>query len=119
MRQSERVTEAVRWAFGKLSQMSKREFDQRLAARELGPVGQLLLETGTIKALLDEKAEKSVFMTVELVAEPSDQHHPAADSDVQYALAAGVPWTAVKPQNQSMIISGNTGPGVEQWAKAA
>jgi len=118
MKQSERVKEATRWALDKLSRMSKEELDQRLAARELGPVGQLLLETGTIRALMDERAEKSIFVTVELILEDPDQH-PAADNDVRYALAADVPWTAVKSENQSVVVSGKTGPGVEQWLIAA
>lgn len=52
MKQSERVTEAIRWAHAQLSSMSKEELDKRLAARELGPVGRPLLETGATKDAL-------------------------------------------------------------------
>ena len=52
MKQSERVTEDIRWAHAQLSSMSKEELDKRLAARELGPVGRFLLETGAIKDVL-------------------------------------------------------------------
>ena len=52
MKQSERVTEDIRWAHAQLSSMSKEELDKRLAARELGPVGRILLETGAINYAL-------------------------------------------------------------------
>ena len=48
MKNSARVKEASRRAIDKLSRMSKQELDARLAARELGPIGILLIETGTI-----------------------------------------------------------------------
>lgn len=118
MKQSERVTEAVRWALAKLSSMSKDELDQRLAARKIGPVGQLLLETGTIRTLLDARSEKSIFVTVELPHEALTQR-AAADNDVRYTLAASTPWTTVTSVMQSLVIPDKTSLEGEQWAKAA
>lgn len=54
-RKSEKAKQASREALNKLSRMSKEELDRRLAAREIGPVGQLLLETETLDELLAKK----------------------------------------------------------------
>lgn len=55
MKQSKRVREASRRALDKLSRITGAELGQRLAARELDPVGQLILTTGSLKAILCEK----------------------------------------------------------------
>lgn len=115
MRQSERVKEASRRALDRLSRMSKEELDQRLATRELGPVGRLLLESGTIRGMLAERTETSIFVTVEVIAEISGRHS-TADNDVRYALAANEPWIAIKKQGRDLVLSEKSGPGIEQWA---
>jgi hypothetical protein len=126
MKQSERVKEASRRALAKLSQMSKEELDQRLSARELGPVGQLLLETGTIHELLREKADSwamgryvthvSVMRVQVSNVIPTGRY--AADNDVRYALAApySSPWTTT---GHLPVVTRVYASEDEKWAKAA
>ncbi|MEZ4484344.1 MAG: hypothetical protein R2864_07005 [Syntrophotaleaceae bacterium] len=55
MQQSERVKDASRRTLEKLSRMDKTELAQRLSERKLGPVGQLLLETGSMEVILRDQ----------------------------------------------------------------
>jgi hypothetical protein len=119
MKQSEIVKEASRWALSKLSHMSKEELSRRLAERVDGPVGQMLLATGTLDALLyEEDCPWSLgidVIHVKFISEfPVGRY--AADTRVDYALAHTSFWTG------SSQFTNGTWDFVsedQKWAKAA
>jgi hypothetical protein len=107
--------------------MSKAEIDQRIAVREIGPVGQLLLESGTIHDLLREKEDSWVsghyVMSVSAILVNVSNVIPAelsvADTDVRYSLAAPFSWSPVtysghRSQDVDILTA-----GVYRCAKAA
>jgi hypothetical protein len=101
--------------------MSKEELDQRLATREIGPVGQLLLATGTIDELLRENESTwglgHDVMHVKIASDIS-KIGDAADTDVRYILAASYssPWTTTGHLPAVTRVCASEG---ERWAKAA
>lgn len=118
MKQSERVKEASRKAIAKLSGMSKEELDRRLAARELGPVGRLLLETGTIQAMMDE-GPRWLSAHIVLNVSRSPEYAAAADTNVEYTLATGSVSSNRTPSFRSSDISTIRAEESDIWSIAA
>ncbi len=65
MRHSQKVHDAVQKVFDKLLALSPQELAERLEQREVGPIGHLMRETGTIEPLY-EQYDDSVYSSINL-----------------------------------------------------
>jgi len=116
MRHSQKIHDAMQKVFDKLLALSPKELAERLEKREVGPIGHLMRETGTIDVLC-EQYDYSVYSLINLdgFTEQVLTSQPFDLKDFQKLLALGNIAISQQEEADDYIVTDTE----MNWLKAA